>query len=169
MFTPDEIKIANKTSRSTGAVGQKAIVPRLVAETVSPEDNLTLLDFGAGKTAIHTQALREQGFNVTAYEFGDNINPKLHDINALKNKYDVIYASNVINVQSSEEMLQATINQIQGCMKLNSIVIVNYPTSPRKLNWSMTQMINYLNQYFVLDRVKNQPNVFMLTKIESYV
>ena len=77
MFTMEEIKIANATSRSNGASAKnkdgsiRAIVPRYVAEHINKEDSI--LDFGAGKGAVHTKWLREQGFNAVAYDFGDNL------------------------------------------------------------------------------------------------
>lgn len=83
-YTPDEVEIANRTSRSRGAVGKRAIVPRLVPQYASQSD--TILDFGAGKDAVHALDLREQGYNVTAYEFGSNVDSKLHDMDALKKK-----------------------------------------------------------------------------------
>ena len=109
MFTQEEIKIANATSRSNGASAInkdgsiRAIVPRYVAENINKEDSV--LDFGAGKGAVHTKWLREQGFNATAYDFGDNLIEGLHDRNALNKQYKVIMASNVLNVQSSYVML----------------------------------------------------------------
>ena len=79
-FSPEEMGIATKTSRAAGAIGAKAIVPRLVAKLAKPEDEI--LDFGAGKAAAHAQFLNDQGFNVTAYDFQSNRGP-LHDENAL--------------------------------------------------------------------------------------
>ena len=68
MFSMEEVKIANATSRSGGASAInkdgsiRAIVPKYVAEHINKEDSL--LDFGAGKGAVHTKWLREEGFNV---------------------------------------------------------------------------------------------------------
>lgn len=129
-FNKEEILIANKTSRASGAVGAKAITPRQVAIVAKPTD--TILDFGAGKAAAHTKALKELGLNVTAYEFGDNVVEGLHDANALSKKYDIVYASNVLNVQSSESMLRKTLEQIKSASQENGKVIFNYPQSPRK-------------------------------------
>ena len=87
MFTMEEIKVANATSRCNGASAKnqdgsiRAIVPRYVAEHINNEESI--LDFGAGKLAIHTQWLKERGFNVTAYDFGDNIVEGLHNEDAL--------------------------------------------------------------------------------------
>ncbi len=75
-FSPEEIEIANKTSRAAGAVSANAVVPRYVRENVPKSHKI--LDFGAGKDAVHTQNLRGEGFNVTAHEFGSNQKPGLH-------------------------------------------------------------------------------------------
>jgi hypothetical protein len=141
MFNEMEIKIANATSRSGGASAInkdgsiRAIVPRYVAEHINKED--TVLDFGAGKGAVHTKWLREEGFNVTAYDFGDNIVEGLHDKNALQKQYKVIMASNVLNVCSTEHMLMETLIQISNSLVEGGMFICNYPASPRKLDWKV--------------------------------
>ena len=129
-YTPEEMEIANKTSRSGGAISSNAIVPRYVRDNVSKTHKI--LDFGAGKDALHTQNLRKEGFNVTAHEFGNNQKPGLHDINALSKQYDTAYASNVLNTQSSPEMLDRTISSIKGSLHPTGQFIGNLPLSPRK-------------------------------------
>ncbi len=134
-FEKSEIEIANKTSRTIGAVGAKAIVPRYVEEIESNFNNKEkrkILDFGAGKDAAHTIRLREKGFDVTAHEFGDNQKEGLHDPKALDKKYDHVYASNVLNVQSSKRMMSKTLDQIHDSLKKNGLFTANFPTSPRK-------------------------------------
>lgn len=129
-YSSDEMAIANRTS-ATGAVGAKAIVPPYAASIA--KDGQTILDFGAGKVAMHAQKLKAQGLNVTAYEFGNNINPKLHDRNALSRKYDIVYASNVLNVQSTPEMMQKTLETIRKVTKSNGSFVANFPSEPRKM------------------------------------
>ena len=137
MFNEMEIKIANATSRSNGASAInkdgsiRAIVPRYVAENINKEDSV--LDFGAGKGAVHTKWLREQGFNATAYDFGDNLIEGLHDKDALSKQYKVIMASNVLNVQSSMQMMFATLRQIYDSLEYGGKFVCNYPASPRKM------------------------------------
>lgn len=128
--TPEAIRTANLTSRAAGAVGSKAIVPRLVESTVPKE--ASILDYGAGKAAAHTQGLRGKGFNVTAHDFGENVVSGLHDPKALSKQYDHVYASNVLNTQSSKEMLGETLNEIHSAMKPGGSGTVNLPMSPRK-------------------------------------
>ena len=137
MFNEMEIKIANATSRSGGASAInkdgsiRAIVPKYVAEHINKEDSL--LDFGAGKGAVHTKWLREEGFNVTAYDFGENCIEGVHDKNALDKHYKVIMASNVLNVSSSFDMLLETLKQINNSLEPGGEFICNYPASPRKM------------------------------------
>lgn len=130
----DLIRQANRTSRNTGAVGAKAIVPKYVETIATPSD--TILDFGAGKAAAHALRLRSLGLNVTPYEFGDNSIPGLHNPDALSSKYSIVYASNVLNVQGSDEMLQSTLDQLTSTLKNNGKLIVNLPSTPRYGAWS---------------------------------
>lgn len=152
MFSVEEIKIANATSRTNGASAKnkdgsiRAIVPKYVAEHINKRDSI--LDFGAGKDAVHTQWLREQGFNVTAYDFGDNIIEGLHDKDALRKQYKVIMCSNVLNVQSSMEMLLETLNQINDSLEPGGMLIMNYPASPRKMDLNATEMAMVVQNVF---------------------
>lgn len=130
-YKPEEIKIANKTSRNTPAIGTNAIVPTYVLEHY--DRGISILDFGAGKTAAHTGMLLNEGFDsVTAYEFGDNVDLEFHDPKAVDYKYDLVYASNVLNVQSSVNMLGTTLETLANCVSSKGELLVNYPKSPRK-------------------------------------
>jgi 2-polyprenyl-3-methyl-5-hydroxy-6-metoxy-1,4-benzoquinol methylase len=148
----EEIKIANATSRSNGASAInkdgsiRAIVPRYVAEQINKEDSV--LDFGAGKGAVHTKWLREEGFNVTAYDFGDNCIEGLHDKNALQKQYKVIMCSNVLNVQSSFDMLFETLKQINNSLEPGGEFICNYPASPRKMLLAASDLKDILQSIF---------------------
>jgi SAM-dependent methyltransferase len=131
-FDRDAVEIANRTSRSRGAVGAKAVTPRVVRNLVGKHRKI--LDFGAGKDAAHAEALRADGYDVTAHEFGANVREGLHDPQALRHgPYDVAYASNVLNVQSSEAMLLKTLQQIHRALRNGGVFIGNFPGSPRKI------------------------------------
>ena len=130
MPTAEEIKIANKTSRSSGAIGSKAITPMYVQRAAKKGDRI--LDFGAGKDAAHATRMNMVGLDVTAHEFGDNVVQGLHNPKALARKYDIVYASNVLNVQSSVKMLESTLETLAKCTKKKGFLVVNYPLSPRK-------------------------------------
>jgi hypothetical protein len=129
MATPEEQAIAQKTSRNMGAVGANAIVPRIVRQYANKNSDI-ILDFGAGKNASHTLALREEGYNCTAYDFSQS---EFHDPAALNRKYSLVFASNVLNVQGSEDMLlNDTLLPIAKVLKQGGRFIGNLPSSPLK-------------------------------------
>ena len=100
-------------------------VPEEIRRTFS------ILDFGAGPKASHAEVLREAGFkNVTAYDL--KIVEGIHDANALIRKYDVINASNVLNVQPSTNMLNKTLSELRGSLKEDGFIVANFPFEPRK-------------------------------------
>ncbi len=140
MASAEETKIANKTSRNSPAIGAKAITPAYVRQYVKEHLDMdaSILDYGAGKTAAHAQAMVEDGFQCLAWEFGNNVNPRYHCELALMNVYDVVYASNVLNVQSSMEMLRETIGDVKRVSNSNSVFIANFPADPRKMKYLTT-------------------------------
>lgn len=171
-FTEQEIKIANETSRSNGASAInpdgtiRAIVPNFIFKNIEEYQDKTILDFGAGKQAIHTKWLKENGLNVTAYDFGDNCIEGIHDKNALDKRYDVIFASNVLNVQSSDVMMMATVYQIYNALKKGGMFIFNYPTSPRKTDMPEWEVIGLVSGMFKAEVVNNE-GIFTITKSED--
>jgi hypothetical protein len=140
-----DVAAANATSRSNGAVGAKALVPRYIRVIAQFTD--TILDFGAGKDAAHTKRLKEAGFNVTAHEFGGNRNEN-HDELALTRQYDIVYASNVLNVQSSRSMLWDTLFQIKHSVKPGGRAVFNYPESPRLAGFDVAFMETTITEVF---------------------
>lgn len=175
MYTMEEIKIANATSRSNGASAKnkdgsiRAIVPKYVAEHIRKEDSI--LDFGAGKSAVHTQWLREQGFNAVAYDFGDNLIEGLHDKDALSKQYRVIMASNVLNVQSSLDMLFTTLKQIYNSLEPGGEFICNYPASPRKSLLAASDIKEILQSIFKgrIERVGGTSSAPLWRVEKSYI
>ena len=158
-FTQDEIDTANKTSRSSGAIGKNAIVPRFIRETSSKDERI--LDFGAGKDAKHTLSLRQDGFDVTAYEFGENIGQD-HDPKALGKQYDTVMASNVLNVQKRRSMVSRTLMEISGCVKPEGRLVVNYPKSPRHCEGlGDKHIVEILLEFFaVVERVSKTSQLY---------
>ena len=160
-YTSEETDIANATSRASGAVGPRAVVPRVVREFAKKKNSI--LDFGAGRYAAHAQMLNDEGYNVTAYDFGANVT-ELHDSNALQSQYDVVYASNVLNVQSSIDMLERTVAQIANTVKPGGIFIGNLPSSPRKSKDINADVLNeVLSRHFSsLERVSGTKSIPVL-------
>ena len=148
MFNQSDIETANKTSRNSPAIGAKALTPRYVRayiDSIDGKDDTYILDFGAGKDAAHTKALLNDGYKCTAHEFGNNVNEN-HNENALTYQYDVVFASNVLNVQSSEAMLRETIKQIAS--STSKVLFANYPLSPRKCTLHPDEVADILSEYF---------------------
>lgn len=135
MFTHEEIKIANATYRSKGSSvfdkegNIRSVVARFVANSVDKDKKI--LDFGCGPEFIQGKYLRDLGFDVSGWDFGEN-KPK-ECVDKLEKIYDVVYASNVLNVISSQSMLRETLGQIDNCLKDGGMFIANYPQSPRKM------------------------------------
>ena len=151
MATAEQIKIANSTSRNSAAIGQKAITPKMVRKYIDMKDgkdSMTILDFGAGKTAAHARALVEEGYNCLAHEFGDNVDPRYHCELAMLNKYDVVYASNVLNVQQSYDMVVETLTEGKRVLKPEGVFIANLPLSPRKMDITAQDMEEWLRIQF---------------------
>jgi hypothetical protein len=145
-MTEDEIKIANKTARHAGAVGSNALLPRIIRskwasksiseriESGTIDEHFEILDFGAGPKAIHTADFARDGYPCTAYEMGENFDPNLHcDDETLGNStFDIVMASNVINVLSSFSAVEETLKKIHKYTDRKGVALINYPTSPRK-------------------------------------
>lgn len=176
MFTVEEIRIANATSRSRGAStinkdgSIRAIVPKYVFKNMNCNDSV--LDYGSGREAIHTMWLRNNGFfNVTAYDFGDNCIDGIHDKNALSKQYKVVFASNVLNVQSSLGMFVETIKQIYDSLEPGGEFIANYPETPRKLDMSANEMCNILKALFHnnIERVGGTKSAPLIKVIKPFI
>ena len=73
------IQRANKSARSRGAVGSFPLCYRALRDVIAPEDGATVLDFGAGPDAAHTKVMREDGYEVTAHDFGDNVSDEIDE------------------------------------------------------------------------------------------
>lgn len=150
-MTAQEIKIAKATSRSAGAQAIKdgkirAVVPLWVESNV--DKSKTILDFGAGKGATSTKYLLSKGFDVVEYDLWVGNGDVLLDKFSLNRQYDIVFASNVFNVQSSLLMLFETLNQIKQAMENNGEFICNYPQSPRKMDLKETDIEEILLSMF---------------------
>lgn len=147
-MTVEEKNIAMKTSRSSGASALnkdgtiRAVVPLFIEKNV--DKSKTILDFGAGKGATSTKYLLSKGFDVAAYDLWVDEGDELLDKYALDRQYDVVFASNVLNVQSSLQMLCETLMQINSALKYGGEFICNYPSTPRKMDldaWTLKGII----------------------------
>lgn len=108
----------------------------------------TILEFGAGKGATSTKYLLSKGFNVVAYDLWVGNGDVLLDKFSLNRQYDIVFASNVLNVQNSLLMLFETLNQIKQAINNNGEFICNYPQSHRKMDLKETDIEEILFSMF---------------------
>lgn len=134
-MTTEEIKIANATYRRCGSSvfdkdgNIRSVVAKFVANNIDKDKRI--LDYGCGSEFIQGNYLRQLGFNVDGWDIGAN-KPK-NGVDKLEQIYDVVYASNVLNVISSTSMLMETLDQIYNCLNDDGMFIANYPAAPRKM------------------------------------
>lgn len=127
-----DIQRSKGSSRQNGAVGKDPVVYQVAREMLMPHH--TVLDFGSGKHALHTTSLRAAGHNVTAHDY--HATPGVHDPEALKRRYHVVLASNVLNIQNSPRQLASTLNDIANSVHpADGMAIVNMPTGPLYDAW----------------------------------
>ena len=109
-----------------------------------------ILDFGAGFHGRHTLWLRKQGFDVTAHDCGSNIQTGLHDLKALSREYDIVFASNVLNVQPTVPHLIRTLDQVYSIIKPGGVFFCNFPSVPRKCDAIVTEedLTDMLNERY---------------------
>jgi hypothetical protein len=77
---------------------------------------------------LHSETLRSAGGNVKEYDFGRN------EVGQLGEKFDTVFASNVLNVQADRAMLDSTLSQIWSSVGPDGRAVFNYPASPRYLD-----------------------------------
>ncbi|HEY4002771.1 MAG TPA: methyltransferase domain-containing protein [Candidatus Xenobia bacterium] len=161
-FSDTEMEIANRTARSHGAVGGRAVVPRYIEETSEKAERI--LDFGSGPQAIHTQHLRDVGFgHVEAFEFGLNQRDGVHNPQALHQEYDTVFASNVLNVQSSQHMMATTLDELAQTVKADGRLVANLPSEPRKMVIDPSSLSRMLSKRFYhVERVGGTPSAPLL-------
>lgn len=157
------------TARCSGAVGANALVPRLAREHL-PEGGC-VLDFGCGPSAIHVEQLRSEGYDAHGHDLafnawthamlfrllaeGKHSWSMLLDYLQREQPFDLVYASNVVNVQETESDLFWTCQRIRLAAGWGSVgtrprnpcpILLNYPQDPRKMGWKMKKMKQYLTE-----------------------
>ena len=161
-FTPRDKTPEEKTATAhpTTTVGNH------VAESDLPRDS-KILDFGAGRG---TQSRRLQGIgeyaphekhsehapkepftNVHSYD----TQPPYDDESKLKDKYDAVMASNVLNVQADDKSLTSTLDQLQELLNDKGHIIANFPSTPNKHPniTNPSEMQSRLEDHFGKDKV----------------
>jgi|GEM_PF-6919517 len=134
----------NATSRSRGAIGPRALVPRAVEAYFGHSTSMNrFLDFGAGKHALHAARLKQAhpDWKVLTVEMGDNYDDLRHNMTPetlrdVGGHIDVAYASNVLNVQETWREVVEVVADLHNAIHHNGFVVLNLPLSPRKAAWS---------------------------------
>ena len=130
-----------KTGQKRGIFAKNPILTRLILCENFPKD-VKILDFGAGTNALQAQKIKEKYPNTKAYDYPLSAiksiiqNPKLfeiYDLDALNKDYDIIIASNVLNVQPNVKQLENTLNKIYCSMDRDTILFLNLPREPIKV------------------------------------
>lgn len=67
--------------------------------------------------------------------------------------YDLIVASNVLNIQDSMKQLKATINRIAEFTNEQTTIVASYPKEPRRLDLHFNSVKAILNYTFIKNRV----------------
>ncbi len=172
-YTKEEMDDANKTAKKS--INRNAVTYRWIKKNIDKDKSI--LDYGAGPNAQYIQMLEKQGFfDAYAWEFGNNFNPMYHLSNALNYTYDVVYLSNVLNIQTNLNMFYQTLNESISCVKSDGIYVTNLPYSPRetlKCNGWWNISINHDILYVLLcDRFNNVatsekfPSIFICKSIK---
>jgi hypothetical protein len=121
------------------------------------------LDFGAGREARHTLALRAKGYDITAHEVPEN-RTEVHDTKALRQRYDVVIMSNVINVQGTESMLRETLDAARAVVRHKGYLVVNFPRSPRYLPHLTFKSVEYRLRRRGFSRASLEDGVLIMQK-----
>ena len=144
------------TSRTKGAVGSNPLVYRVFRTEFRPDcinSGFAVLDYGAGKDAVHTQKLRLEGYaNVWAFDLEDNM-PSMPNLLAgwaqpIQFVWSVVLLSNVLNVQRSRREALNVLKEVKGTMAPHGTVIANYPDSPRMSKVTVDQMYSLIDEVF---------------------
>jgi hypothetical protein len=124
---PNYTRFVNQTYSKPFSPKQK--LPHIVLKYAKSGDKI--LDFGAGKDIYGTKILRENGFDCTAWEIGENFVPNRHDYHAMMREYDIVFASNVFNVQPDGESIAEILMDVQCVLKNEGLFFCNLPKKPR--------------------------------------
>jgi hypothetical protein len=143
----------------------KARVYHYAVDNVINKQRHDVLDFGAGKHNYWADKLGREGYSCDGYDLS------LTD-RTMRDAYDVIMVSNVLNVQETRIQLRETLKQIMCFSKPGTIVVWNYAETPRKMptltNHDMEWLMEFQGQqskdYVVLTK-EVQKNLYVTTLI----
>lgn len=161
----DWCRTVNSTYRNSSAIGRANAVPRAVMNLLASGEirPRTILDFGSGKDDDDAAALRAMGYDVTAHDTGRNYVSGIHDPDALDRQYDLVFASNVLNVQPTLEDLVLTVDEIAGAVAPGGALVANYyPTKDAK--WPREVFAMLEERFAAVERVKGEKSRMWLCR-----
>lgn len=137
-----------ETAARQARAGTGPVLARWLAATPEMFDGRSILDFGCGAGAVQVQGARLLGVdNIVGYEwppepgdtsrraewYWDAVRAGAIDPGALGRVYDVVLASNVLNVQPTWGCLFLLLRTIQGVMAKGGLFVANLASTPRPL------------------------------------
>ena len=87
----------------------------------------TILDYGCGKHMTLMYKLGDMGYDAEGHDLSLFY---WHGRKVLSSRYDVVIASNVLNVQPDNKRGIEVLEELEGLAR--HLIIFNYPNSPRK-------------------------------------
>lgn len=175
----DYIKLVNKTSRHSGAVGKDPVCYRELDNILflQPDDTppIRILDYGCGKNGVGRGMVfldkhPKKILKYIPYDIGDN-NPhkggsekELAD--ALGVPFDIVILSNVLNVQPDWRKLDEVLFHAWSHVKDRGRLLVNYPAKPRYSAVTDSRLKEYLEDLPRYPKViPRGKNLYEVTKI----
>jgi hypothetical protein len=155
------------------------VARELAREMLKEKRCIRLLDFGGGRTAHHKKLYEEPWlkwivhdlyFEKFPHHIGNHNNISWERVidNAQnpRLKFDIVLASNVINIQETTQQLADTLMQIEFVSRKAEFVVINYTDTPRKLGIQTDGMLKFVllaMPMFQLHK-KEKGNVWVLSK-----
>lgn len=136
------VKKAIESGRIAGKIkGDRASVVTKFMQCNSNgiDPNSSVLDFGTGLYAKQAVKLSEKYPNIKAWDYAEIYSETIKEKPELKElflnrlgqtKFDVIMASNVINVQETPKELKETLQKLYCNTKKGGTILINIPKSP---------------------------------------
>jgi ubiquinone/menaquinone biosynthesis C-methylase UbiE len=151
---------AKRSFRGKGAVGKYPLMYRRLRQFLEtiPRRNLTVLDYGSGPGEVHTKRLRDdyEDCHFDSYDLSKDGT----SLRSLEGQwFDVVVASNVLNVIEDKQALNDTINEIYACTAPEGMVMCNLPKSPRYLDVDEDYIEGQLKYHFHI--VQRDGNEFL--------
>jgi hypothetical protein len=78
-------------------------------------------------------------------------------------EYDTVFASNVLNVQSSQPMLSTTLDELAQTVAPTGRLVANLPSEPRKMAIDPSTLTKMLSKrFYQVERVGGTPGAPLL-------